>query len=238
MTGKLYAIGTGPGAPDLITVRAANLLAEMDIIYAPAARKGGDSLALSIVRPYIGSHTIIKERHFPMTHDADEKNQAWQAVVDELTIDLAESKKIAFISLGDVMLYSTWVSILERLPSGLDIEIVPGVTSFALIAAKTHRPLAMETQSLVVMSCTVGKEELAQALKQHSSLVLMKVASCFADVRSLIEEQGLLDYAVLVSDASLDSEKQYRNLNEISGDEKLPYFSTVLLNKQWGNKAI
>lgn len=233
MTGKLYAIGTGPGAADLITVRAANLLATMDIVYAPAARKGGDSLALSIVRPYIGQQTLIKERHFPMTHNAAEKEQAWQAVVEEIKTDLADNKKIAFISLGDVMLYSTWVSVLERLPDGLDIEVVPGITSFALIAAKTKRPLAMETQSLVVMSCTVGKEGLAQALKQHSSLVLMKAASCLANVKELIEQQGLLDYAVLVSDASLETEKQYRNLRDIPADEKLPYFTTILVNKEW-----
>lgn len=233
MTGKLYAIGTGPGAADLITVRAANLLATMDIVYAPAARKEGDSLALSIVRPYIGQQTLIKERHFPMTHNVAEKEQAWQAVVEEIKTDLADNKKIAFISLGDVMLYSTWVSVLERLPDGLDIEVVPGITSFALIAAKTQRPLAMETQSLVVMSCTVGKEALAQALKQHSSLVLMKAASCLADVKKLIEQQGLLDYAVLVSDASLETEKQYRNLRDIPVDEKLPYFTTILVNKEW-----
>ncbi|UYZ82679.1 cobalt-factor II C(20)-methyltransferase [Entomomonas sp. E2T0] len=233
MSGKLYAIGTGPGASDLITVRAARLLAHMDIVYAPAARKGGDSLALSIVREYIGNQTEIKERHFPMSNNAEEKQQAWQAVTDEIVSDITAGKKVAFVSLGDVMLYSTWVSILERLPDGLDIEIIPGITSFALIAAKTKRPLAMETQSLVVMSCTVGKEVLAQALQQHSSLVLMKAASCLPDVKALIEELGLLDYAVLVSDASLTSEKQYRNLKDIPADEKLPYFTTILVNKEW-----
>lgn len=233
MTGKLYAIGTGPGASDLITVRAARLLADMDIVYAPAARKGGDSLALSIVREYIGNQTEIKERHFPMSNNTEEKQQAWQAVTDEIVSDITAGKQVAFVSLGDVMLYSTWVSILERLPDGLDIEIIPGITSFALIAAKTKRPLAMETQSLVVMSCTVGKEVLAQALQQHSSLVLMKAASCLPDVKALIEELGLLDYAVLVSDASLTSEKQYRNLKDIPTDEKLPYFTTILVNKEW-----
>lgn len=233
MTGKLYAIGTGPGAPDLITVKAARLLATMEVVYAPAARKGGDSLALSIVRQYIGNHTEIKERHFPMSNNSEEKQQAWQGVTDEIVADVTAGKQVAFVSLGDVMLYSTWVSILERLPDGLDVEIIPGITSFALIAAKTKRPLAMETQSLVVMSCTVGKEALAQALQQHSSLVLMKAAACLADVKALIEEQGLLDYAVLVSDASLTSEKQYRNLKDIPVDEKLPYVTTILVNREW-----
>lgn len=234
MTGKLYGIGTGPGAPDLITVRAVKLLSTMDIIYAPAAKKEGDSLALSIVRQYISSRTEMKERHFPMSNNSAEKQQAWQAVTDEIVEDVKAGKRVAFISLGDVMLYSTWVSILERLPDGLDVEIIPGITSFALIAAKTKRPLAMETQSLVVMACTAGKDVLEQALQQNSSLVLMKAASCFPDVRSLIEKLGLLDFAVLVSDASLTIEKQFRNLKDVPEDEKLPYFTTILVNKEWG----
>lgn len=41
MNGKLYALSTGPGAPDLITVRAARILGSLDILYAPAGRKGG-----------------------------------------------------------------------------------------------------------------------------------------------------------------------------------------------------
>ena len=50
MTGRLYALSTGPGAADLVTVRAARLLATLDVLYAPAGRRVGDSLALSIVR--------------------------------------------------------------------------------------------------------------------------------------------------------------------------------------------
>lgn len=233
MSGKLYAIGTGPGAADLITVRAAKLLATMDIVYAPAGRKGGDSLALSIVREYLGEQVEVKERHFPMTQNKTEKEQAWQLVADEVIADVKAGKKVAFISLGDVMLYSTWVSVLERLPNDLNVEIIPGITSFALIAAKTKRPLAMETQSLVVMACTTDKAILEQALIQNSSLVLMKAASCFAEVKGLIEKLDLLDYAVLVADASLDSEKQYRHLKEVPLDEKLPYFTTILVNKEW-----
>ncbi len=43
MSGKLYALSSGPGAADLITVRAARILGQLDVLYAPAGRKGGDS---------------------------------------------------------------------------------------------------------------------------------------------------------------------------------------------------
>ncbi len=64
MSGKLYALSSGPGAADLITVRAARILGQLDVLYAPAGRKGGDSLALSIVREYLGAHTEVRCCHF------------------------------------------------------------------------------------------------------------------------------------------------------------------------------
>ena len=77
MSGKLYALSTGPGAADLITVRAARVLDTLDILYAPAGRKGGDSLALSIVREYIGEQTEVRCCHFPMSADSAEKEAVW-----------------------------------------------------------------------------------------------------------------------------------------------------------------
>ncbi|WP_434778301.1 cobalt-factor II C(20)-methyltransferase [Neisseria sp. Ec49-e6-T10] len=232
MSGKLFAIGTGPGSPDLITVRGARILGQVDILYAPAGKKGGDSLALSIVREYLTENVQIKERHFPMSSNTAEKVQVWDEVTQEIVADVAAGKKVAFVSLGDVMLYSTWVSILERLPK-IDMEIIPGITSFALIAARCARPLAMDQQSLAVLPCTAPEEELDNALKQHSALVLMKAASKFVQVRELLAKNNLLEHAVLVSDASLESEKQFRDLREVGEDEKLPYFTTIIVNKEW-----
>ncbi len=190
--GKLYAIGTGPGASDLITVRAARLLDKLDILYAPAGRKGGDSLALSIVREYIGKHVLIKERHFPMTNDADEKQLAWDEVAREIETDVNHGKDVGFITLGDSMLFSTWVFLLERLIHKIDIDIIPGITSFSCIASQARFPLCMEQQSLAVMSCTADIEVLRRALQQHEAVVLMKVYGRFDKVRQLLREQGLL----------------------------------------------
>lgn len=55
MSGKLYALSSGPGAADLITVRAARILGQLDVLYAPAGRKGGDSPALHRTR--VPAHT-------------------------------------------------------------------------------------------------------------------------------------------------------------------------------------
>lgn len=232
MTGRLYALGVGPGASDLITVRAARLLGTLDILYAPAGRKGGDSLALSIVREYLSLATQICTRHFPMRAENDEKEAVWDEMARQLTDDVANGKRVGFITLGDSMLFSTWVFLLARIGQPPWLEIVPGVTSFAAIASRVAFPLAMEQQSLAIMPCTAPEAELEHALLTHDCVVLMKVYGRFARMRALLAKLALLDHALMMSDASLPSEQCWRHLESIDDEQKLPYFSTILVNKK------
>ncbi|MEO3739855.1 cobalt-factor II C(20)-methyltransferase [Kosakonia sp. WA-90] len=233
MSGKLYALSTGPGAADLITVRGARILGNLDVLYAPAGRKGGDSLALSIVREYLGEQTDVRCCHFPMSADSAEKEAVWDEVAAALDTEVQAGKQVGFITLGDAMLFSTWVFLLQRLQHPEHVEIVPGVTSFAAIAARTQTPLAMEQQSLAVLSCTASESDIRRALQQHDSLVLMKVYGRFARIKTLLHEAGLLNCALMMSEATLPGEQSWRHLGEVSDDQPLPYFSTILVNKQW-----
>lgn len=233
MSGKLYALGIGPGASDLITVRAARILGKLDVLYAPAGRKGGDSLSLSIVREYLGEQTEIRCTHFPMSADSAEKEAVWDEVAAALTAEVQAGKQVGFITLGDAMLFSTWVFLLQRIGRPDWLEIVPGVTSFAAIAARSQIPLAMEQQSLAVVSCTAPEEEIRQALANHESLVLMKVYGRFARIKALLAEAGLLDKALMMAEATLPGEQCWQQLADVNDDQPLPYFSTILVNKQW-----
>lgn len=236
MSGKLYAMGVGPGASDLITVRAARLLGTLDVLYAPAGKKGGDSLALSIVREYLLPHTEIRTCHFPMSAHDGEKLAVWDEVAQQLQAEVGQGKQVGFISLGDTMLFSTWVFLLARLGRPEWLEIVPGVTSFAAIAARAALPLAMESQSLAVMSCTAPEAELEQALLTHDSVVLMKVYGRLPLVQSLLARLDLFEHAVLMAEASLPGEQCWRRLDQVPADQTLPYFSTVVVNKHWLTK--
>lgn len=233
MTGRLYALGVGPGGSDLITVRAARLIGRLDILYAPAGRKGGDSLALSIVREYLSPATEIRTTHFPMKADEAEKEAVWDEIAQQLTNEVADGRQVGFITLGDAMLFSTWVFLLARIGRQPWLEIVPGVTSFAAIAARSALPLAMEQQSMAVMPCTAPEAALEQALLTHDSVVLMKVYGRFAAVRALLARLDLFDHALLMADASLPGEQCWRRLDRVTDDQPLPYFSTIVVNKQW-----
>ena len=90
-------------------------------------------------------------------------------------------------------------------------------------------PLAMEQQSLAVISCTAPEADIAAALRQHDSLVLMKVYGRFARIKALLAQAGLLDAALMMSEATLPGEQCWRRLREVSDDQPLPYFSTIRL---------
>lgn len=143
--------------------------------------------------------------------------------------EVAAGRQVGFITLGDAMLFSTWVFLLQRIGCPDWLEIVPGVTSFAAIAARAKTPLAMEQQTLAVISCTAPEADIAAALRQHDSLVLMKVYGRFARIKALLAQAGLLDAALMMSEATLPGEQCWRRLREVSDDQPLPYFSTIWL---------
>ncbi|PHM38846.1 cobalt-factor II C(20)-methyltransferase [Xenorhabdus innexi] len=242
-TGKLYVIGVGPGASDLITVRAARILSELDVIYAPTGKKGAKSLAHSIIEEYLLPETNVFTYHFLMKADIAAKNAVWDEVAHSLKEEVLNGRKVGFITLGDPMLFSTWVSLLQRLVLNQMVippwlEIVPGITSFSAIAAASTMPLSMENQTLAVISCTASEAVLEQTLLNHDCLVLMKVYSHFPLICNLLQRHNLLKHALMMADATLPSEQCWRNLatqpfSEEDLGHKLSYFSTILINKNW-----
>ena len=131
---KFYGIGTGPGDSSLVTVKAINTLKNIDILYTPEAKKGGDSLALSIVKEYVPDKVEIKSRHFPMSNHGTDKIEAWEDISKEIVSDVKSGKDVGFITLGDPMIYSTYVYVMERIMEDIEVETIPGISSFSNIA--------------------------------------------------------------------------------------------------------
>ena len=96
-------------------MRGARIISELDILYAPAGKKDAPSLAHTIVAPYITGKTTVKTYHFLMKAPQEAKEAVWDDVAKAIQEDVADGKKVGFITLGDSMLFSTWVSLLERI---------------------------------------------------------------------------------------------------------------------------
>ena len=228
---KFYGIGTGPGDSSLVTVKAVNTLKNLDILYTPESKKGGESLALSIVDEYLPESLEIKSRHFPMNFNGTEKIQVWNSVSGEIIEDVKKGKNVGFVTLGDPMIYSTYVYVMERLMEDIEVETIPGISSFSNIASNQNFPLVMDTDPLIVIPCTMEEEKIDEALEKYDCLVLMKVYKKINMVIDKLKKHELIDHAILVSNSSQDKEEVFTNLRDEHIDEKISYFSTILVNK-------
>ena len=104
---KLYCIGCGPGDPDLLTLKAINIIKDADAIYAPTAREGKPSFALSIVERFLCKDTEINQLVFPMIKDFDKLKKNWKNNAMEITNSIRNGKKTVYLTVGDPSLYST-----------------------------------------------------------------------------------------------------------------------------------
>ncbi|MEG0844122.1 MAG: cobalt-factor II C(20)-methyltransferase [Romboutsia sp.] len=229
---KFYGIGTGPGDSSLLTIKAVETIRGLDILYTPEAKKGGESLALTIVSEYLPKGLDIKSRHFPMNFNDGEKIIAWNQVAKEIVEDVKNGKNVGFVTLGDPMIYSTYVYIMERLIGEIDVETIPGISSFSNIASNQNFPLVMDREALIIIPCTMEEEKIDYALANYSSIVLMKVYKNFKKIIQKLELNSLMDNAILVSNSSQEGEIVYTDLRDVNLEEKISYFSTILINKE------
>src|SRR5262245_52854024 len=114
----VYLIGAGPGAPDLLTLRAARLLEQADIVFYDALVHP-DVIALAKHAEKIA----VGKRHG--------KHSTAQKFINKRLVDAAEKyKRIVRVKGGDPMLFGRAQEELDALEAaGIPVEIVPGVTA-------------------------------------------------------------------------------------------------------------
>ncbi len=234
--GKLYTIGVGPGDPELLTVKGMRILERVPCLCVPRGREDSDSLALSIVRQIVDMDgKEIVQAHFPMTRTSgrDEVLEAkWDEAVKEIRDRLDEGKDVAFITMGDPAFYSTFFYLLDRLAEripGLEVEIVPGVSSVSASALKAKLPLCLGDEKVAILAAT-RREDLKVALLQFDTVVLMKVYRVFGEILRVLAELGLLDKAVFIERAGMEGERIVKDLTTLK-DSAMSYFSLVIVRK-------
>ena len=236
MIGRFYGVGVGPGAPDLVTLRAARLLAEVPVVVYPACKPGASSYAWRIVREMVPEGSLRLAQVFPMSRDWAALIPVWRQNAAEIAEHLRAGHDVAFITEGDPMLFSTFLHVLELLRELLpeaDVEIVPGVTSLTASAALTGIPLGQGDQRVAIIPATWHADDLRRALTEWDVVILMKVARVLPQVIDLLRELGRYEHAALVSRGSSEQQIVTRDLEKFR-DRRLNYLSTVIVGRPRG----
>jgi len=231
---RLYAVGVGPGDPELLTLKAARVLRTADVIVAPTGQAEAASYALGIVADHLDrDRQLILERVFPMSRDEAELQPYWEATALEVAGHLHAGRTVAFVTIGDPLLYSTFLYLLrilrERYPE-IAIEIVPGITSVGASAAAAGVPLAMAAERLAILPATYEDDLLRQTLRDFDCVVLMKVSRVFDRVYALLVELGLEHQGVFVRRVGSSDEAVVTDLASLVG-RKLDYLSLLIVRK-------
>ena len=183
----LYGIGVGPGDKELLTVKAVRTIEKCDVIVAPSAEEGGESIALETAKEYIKPGTGIVIKHFPMGKK-DRIIKALEAY-EFIELKLKEGKNVAFLTIGDPYVYSTYSHMLKHLrEDGFEVQTIPGITSFCAAASLVDRTLVVGNENLVVMPASKVNE-----ITDEKFIVVMKVYKKEEEVLDVLDEKGF-DY--------------------------------------------
>ncbi|MBI4361733.1 MAG: precorrin-2 C(20)-methyltransferase [Euryarchaeota archaeon] len=187
--GRFYGVGIGPGDPDLITLRAIRVLGEVDIVVAPRSYPDRPSLALETLRRVLGKADVgeVMELVFPMTRDPAEREGHRDRNTEAIVAELRRGNTLAFITVGDPLLYSTYNYILRRITArhpDIPVETVPGISSVNHIVSLTNLPLAEGDEDLVMLPA--WDPRLARTLDEHDNVMVMKIPKNPARVDELL----------------------------------------------------
>ena len=222
MKGKLCGIGVGPGDPDLLTIKAVRILENCDMIAVPGktpAETYAFDIALKAV-PDIESKPVIAI-DWPMTRDREKLEKIYRNAADAIEKRLEEGSNVAFLTIGDVAVYSTfnYVAKLVR-EDGFEVEMVPGITSFSAVASRLGIALTEHEEMLHVVPAGCKDPE-----DMPGTRVLMKPGKDLREIKRSIKASGRT--AMMVEKCGLPEEQVYRSVEEMP--DEASYLTTVIV---------
>jgi precorrin-2/cobalt-factor-2 C20-methyltransferase len=220
-------VGVGPGAPDLVTLRAARLIGGAAVIAYPTLA-GSDSFARSIVADLIAEDAREIVLDVPMSVARAPAQAAYDAGAARIAEVLEAGQDVVCLCEGDPFFYGSFMYLFARLADRFEVEIVPGVTSVTACAGTARRPLVARNERLTVLPGPLPEAELRSRIAGAESVAIMKVGRHLPKLRGVIGDLGLMDRAVYVARASLPDEVV---LPLAEAPETAPYFSMILLTK-------
>ncbi|MGV0744719.1 precorrin-2 C(20)-methyltransferase [Mycolicibacterium sp. XJ870] len=232
--GTLYGVGLGPGDPELVTVKAARLIGEADVVAYHSARHG-HSIAREIAERYLRPGQLEEHLVYPLTTETTDHPGGYAGAMEDFYAESAEriaahlqaGLDVALLAEGDPLFYSSYMHMHTRLTSRFDAVIVPGVTSVSAASAATGTPLVQGDEVLTILPGTLPADELKRRLADTDAAVVLKLGRSYTRVREALSSTGRLDEAFYVERASTTRER-VAPAGDVD-EAKVPYFSLAMI---------
>jgi len=238
--GRLIGVGTGPGDPELLTLKAVRALQEADVV-AYFAKRGSNGNARGIVGPYVRETWIELPLVYPVTTEIHKDSKGYRETilnfyeesVQKVEEHLEKGRTVAVLSEGDPLFYGSYMHLHVRLADRWPTEVIPGVTAMSGCWSQTGTPIVQGDDILTVLPGTLAEFELTRRLADTDAAVIMKVGRNLPKIRKALAATGLLDRAIYVERGTMANTQSVRLAER--GDDEAPYFSIVLV-PGWAGK--
>lgn len=227
MTGTLYGVGLGPGAPDLMTLRAARLIENAAVIAYPTLA-GAASFARSIAADLIPQDAREIVMDVPMSVERAPAQAAYDQGAAQIADALIAGQDVVCLCEGDPFFYGSFMYLHARLKDRFTVKVVPGVTSVTACAAEAGRPLVARNERLTVLPGPMDEATLRERIAGAEAVAIMKVGRHLPKIRAVIDDLGLTDAASYIERATLPEQVV---VPLAQAPDKAPYFSMILLTK-------
>lgn len=215
---KLYGIGTGPGDPDLLTLKAVKTMEDSSVIFA--TNNKGKNMALDTVQDFIKDKKIVLI-DFPMGKvTREDYKKAGETILNKIP----NNGEGAFLTIGDPMIYSTFIYIMEELDSTkIETEIINGIPSFLAGAGGMKIPLTLKGDNFLL--CDELNED---KLKDCDSIAVLKTLRNKESILNQLEQNNF-KYKY-IKKVSFEDEEIIENKEAILKDSN--YMSLILARKK------
>lgn len=233
MSGKLIGVGTGPGDPDLLTIKAVRAIEAADVV-AYFAKQGNASNARAIVADRL-TGKVEEQLGYPVTTEIDRRHPDYKAATNGFYAEAAAriaghldaGRTVAVLSEGDPLFYGSYMHLHVRLAARYPTEVIPGITAMSGCWSAAGLPLVQGDDILSVLPGTLDEVALRDRLSGTDGAVIMKVGRNLPKIRRALEMAGRLDEAVYVERGTMANGHSIRLADK--PDDAAPYFALVLV---------
>ena len=232
--GRVICAGLGPGAPDLISLRAARAIAQArHIAYFRKAGRPGQ--ARRIVEGMLAEGATEYPMEYPVTTELPFDSPAYTHALatfydgwaDRLAT-LASGADVVVLCEGDPFFYGSFMHLHSRLQGRAEVEVIPGITGMTGCWTATDMPITWGDDVLTVLMGTLPEDDLVRHMGSADAVVIMKTGRNLPRVRRALERAGRLDAAWLVERGTMPDQRIARMIDVDATD--CPYFAIVLVH--------
>ncbi|MGV2051083.1 precorrin-2 C(20)-methyltransferase [Agrobacterium sp. 22-209-1] len=232
--GKLVGVGTGPGDPELLTLKAVRAIESADVL-AFFCKKGSSGNGRGIVEAFIRPGTLEMPLVYPVTVESDKNGDEYKDAIagffdqsaKDIAVHLEAGRNVAVLSEGDPLFYGSYMHLHLRLAPSYPAEVVAGITAMSGCWSMAGLPLVQGDDILSVLPGTLGEDILTDRLSGTDGAVIMKVGRNLPKIRRALEKAGKLEDALYVERGTMANSHAVRLVDRDASPA--PYFSLVLV---------